>query len=168
MPPHSLMPSSIPPDIRAGRRPREAQIRQSADDPYGAAGFHGDGLKHVVKKPLRVNGGSAFVNEYIDCVDVIPGEPLFVIAQLKRLTIEEGFVRQSAKTPPTDLLVFTAKARIGLNQAGSCTVSADVKQLRIRIGDAGGRLRTVSVKMPPYDPNKLAIEYRNNLIIVSA
>ncbi len=169
MPPHRLMPYSIPPYIRAGRKPGEAQsgsiVRQSADDPYGA-GFHGDVLKHVVKKPLSVNGRSKFVDEYIGYVDVIPGEQLFVIAQLSRVIIEGGFIHQPAKGP-TDSLVLTAKAKIGLNQEGFFAILTGDKILKMRVGDAAGLRQEVRVNMPSYNPNSLVVEYRNSLVIVS-
>ena len=123
--------------------------------------------RHVVNKPSRVNRGSKPFYEYIAYVEVIPGEPLYVIAQLRGATIYEEFYPHPAQTLE-DTLVLAAKARIG-NQEGFFAVLAGGNLLRMRVGNTGGLLQEVGVEeMPPYDPHKLAVTFRNGLIIVSA
>lgn len=175
MPSHRLMPYSIPPNIRGEKRlvevgqSRFIDRKPAGNDPYDA-GFNGDGSRHVVKKPSRVNRGPKPFDEYIGPVDVVEGErlgdKLFVTAQLRGVIINGEFVPQPAKTPK-DPLVLAAKARIGL-QEGFFAVLADGNLLRMRVGNAAGPLQEVSVKMPSYDPNKLVVEYRNSLVIASA
>lgn len=168
MPPHSSMPHSIP-RIRGGNGhwPVRPQIGiKPVDDPYGA-GFHDNASRYIVSKPLIVNHRPKYFDGYIGPVDVIPGEPLFVIAQLRGVIINGEFVPQPVKTP-TDALVFAARARIGLNQEGFFAVSAARGLLSMQVVSAAGLLQKVSVKMPPYDPSQLVVEYRNSLIIASA
>lgn len=174
MPPHSSMPHSIPPGVR--RRDRGARIgsqgrtsinKSSEDDPYGA-GFDGDVSRHVVEKPSRVNRGSERFDEYIGPVDVIPGEQLLVIAELRGVIVNGKFVPQPTKTPE-HTRVLVAKARIGLNREGFFEVKAAGNLLRMRVGDdATGTLQKVSMKTPSYDPERLVVEYKNSLVIASA
>jgi len=144
MPSHNLMPRSIP--RRMGLN-RCRIVHQRIDA----------GVKHEPKH----------FDEYIGPVDVIPGEPLLVIAELRGVIVIEEFVPQPAKTPE-DTLVLAAKARIGLNQEGFFAVLAGSHSLRMRVVNTGGLLQEVSVEMPPYDPKKLVAEYKNSLIIASS
>lgn len=155
MPSHNLMPRSIP--RRMGLN-RCRIVHQRVD---------GDVSRHTVKNPSGVKHEPKHFNEYIGPVDVIPGEPLLVIAELRGVIAIKEFVPQPAKTPE-DTLVLAAKARIGLNQEGFFAVLAGSHSLRMRVGNTGGLLQEVTVEMPPYDPNKLVAEYKNSLIIASA
>lgn len=176
MPSHRLMPHGI---LRIGRkdehRPnfshritRQPARQSSADDPYHA-GFKDGVSGHTVIKPSGVNHRPW---EYICFAEAVPGEKpgkLFVTAQLREVTPTEKFVSQSVKRPGGPLL-FTARARIGLNQEGFFTIVADGRTVIMRVGNAAGPLQEVSVtdNMPSYDPTQLVVEYRNSLIIASA
>lgn len=182
MPPHGKMPHGIPPRIRAGNRLEVGLLRtgqdksvgrKSADDPYGT-GFNGDISKHVVSghKAKQSSGtkdepsrGSKRFHEYIGPVDVVPGEPLLVIAQTRGFTINEEFVRQPAQIP-VGSLVYAAKAKIGLLE-GFFAVSTGSKSLEMRVGDVGGCLQKESVQTPSYNPDELVLSHNNNLIIIS-
>lgn len=188
MPPHRLMPHSIPrTNGNVGYRPNRSiqhdpsTIRRmdrhwpisyqngrgsSQGDPYGA-GFNGDVSRHAVNNPVGVKHEPKHFNEYIGPVDVIPGEPLLVIAELRGIIVTGEFVSQPAKTQE-DTLILAAKARIGLNQEGFLAVWAGSCSLIMRVGNTGGLLQEVRVEMPPYDPKNLVVEYRKGLVIASA
>lgn len=151
MTPHYLMPHGIP-DIRKGIRNRtviHSNDRKPTNNPHSQATY----------KP------EAF-DEYISHVDVVPGNPIFVIAELRGVVPYEKFILQPAKTPK-DPLIFAAKARIGLTQEGFVAVEADNNSLSIRVGDATGPLQEQRVEMPPYNPRELVVEYRKCLVIAS-
>lgn len=152
MPPHKLMPHGIPRMGLNGHR----MVHQRIDRKSHAV-QNPSGIKHEPKH---------FFDEYIGSVDVIPGVPLFVIAEVRGVDVIEQFVSRPAKTPE-DVLVLVARARINLNQEGFFAVLAGSHSLRMRVGDTGGLLQEVSVEMPPYNPRKLVAEYRNSLIIAA-
>lgn len=150
MPPHARMPHGIPP-------PRKGDNHQAV--------IHWNGRKPSINPHQAAYKPKPF-DEYISHVDVIPGNPTFVIAELREVTVNGEFILQPAKTPE-DPLIFAAKARIGLNQEGFVVVKAG-SFLIMRVGDAAGPLQEKRVEMPSYDPSRLVVEYNNNLIIVSA
>lgn len=154
MPSHDLMPYGIP-RIRQGIRSRTVTYENG-------------------RKPLNNSHNQATYkpkpfDRYISHLEVIPGEqrdPLLIIAELRGVSVNEKFVLQPAKTPK-DPLIFAAEAIIGLTQEGFVAVEADNNSLSMRVGDATGPLQEQRVEMPPYNPRRLVVECRNNLIIAS-
>lgn len=122
MPPHNLMSHSIP---HIGKR--DGRLHASRSD----------------RKPAGVPHAPRHFDQYIGPVDVMPGNPSLIIAELRGVIVTGEFVPQPAKTPE-DTLVLAANARIGLSQEGFIAVSAGSDLLKMRVGDAGGLLQEVS------------------------
>lgn len=166
MSPHSSMPRSIP---RVNRRPmvhQPTQKKSADDDPYGA-GYKGNVSGHRVEKPSGAEQDPKRLDGHFGFVDVIPGEPLYVTAELKGVIITGAFVPRSSGTSRA-VRVLVAEARIGLSQKGFFAVSAGSNWLRMRVGDAGGLFQEVRVETPSYNPNKLVVNCLNNLFTASA
>lgn len=154
MPPHNRMPHGIP---HHGERNRHQVVihrngRKPSNNP----------LSPAIHKPESFD-------EYISHLEVVPGkpgDPIFVIAELRGVVPCKDFILQPVKTSE-DPLIFAAEARIGLNQKGFVAVKTDNHSLSMRVGDATGPLQEQKVKMPPYNPRRLVIECSNNLIIAT-
>lgn len=140
MPPHGLMPRSIP-RVRTERR------------------HHPNGIKKGTEVISQRFG------EFISPFDVIQADPLLVITELKGARIVGEFALQPTNGAD-NTLILTAQARIGLNQEGFCTVSAGSDSLSIRVGDVTGPLQKVSSKIPSYNPGRLDVRHNNGLVII--
>lgn len=151
MPPHRLMPHGIP-GIRTENR-------------YPTV-IHSNGRKLPNNPHSQETYKPKSFNEYISHIDVIPGDPIFVIAELRGVVLYEDFVLQPVKTPENPL-IFAAEARIGLTQEGFVAVKAGNRFLSMRVGNAVGLLQEQRVEIPLYDPRRLVVKYKNNLIIAS-
>lgn len=151
---HDLMPHGIP-GIRKENRYRtviRSNGRNPSNNPNSQAPYK--------PKPF---------DKYISHLEVVPGkpgDPIFVIAELREVVPYEDFILQPARIP-SDPLVYVAKAKIGPNQEGFVRIKAGDSSFSMRVGNAVGLLQEQSVEMPSYDPRRLDVKYSNNLIIAS-